>query len=98
MSQKYEPEFKRKIVRLKLEEGRTYKSITAEYGVSKSAISNWCEEFTNECQAKSQTDPTAVNEADLMKENLLLRRELEETKKENLFLKKAAAFFAKEIG
>ena len=33
----------------------------------------------------------------LMKENLRLRKELEEAKKENLFLKKAAAFFAKEI-
>jgi transposase len=32
-----------------------------------------------------------------MKENLRLRKELEEIKKENLFLKKAAAFFAKEI-
>ena len=30
MSRKYEPEFKRKIVRLHLEEGRSYKSITAE--------------------------------------------------------------------
>lgn len=98
MSRKYEPEFKRKIVRLHLEEGRTYKSITAEYGVSKTAISHWCEEFSNECQAISQNDPTAFNEADLMKENNRLRRELEEAKKEVLFLKKAAAFFAKEIG
>ena len=32
-----------------------------------------------------------------MKENLRLRKELEKMKKENLFLKKAAAFFAKEI-
>lgn len=32
MSRKYEPEFERKIVRLHLEEGRTYKSITTEYG------------------------------------------------------------------
>ena len=37
-------------------------------------------------------------DADLMKENLRLRKELEEARKENLFLKKAAAFFAKEIG
>ena len=35
MPQSYTPEFKKKIVRLHLEEGRTYKSITAEYGVSK---------------------------------------------------------------
>ncbi|NWO22183.1 transposase [Oribacterium sp. oral taxon 102] len=43
ISRKYEPEFKRKIVRLHLEEGRSYKSITAEYGVSKTAVSHWCE-------------------------------------------------------
>ncbi len=33
----------------------------------------------------------------LMQENRRLRKELEEARKENLFLKKAAAFFAKEI-
>ena len=53
---------------------------------------------SKECQEKVNTDPTATNDADLMKENLRLRKELEETRKENLFLKKAAAFFAKEIG
>ena len=88
MSRYYEPEFKRKIVRLHLEEGRTMKSITAEYGVSKASISKWCDEFRNECQDKSQDDPTATNDADLMKENLRLRRENEEMKKEILFLKK----------
>ena len=98
MSRYYEPEFKQKIVRLHLEEGRTVKSITSEYGVSKASVSKWCTDFSKECQAKSQNEPTAANEADLMKENLRLRRELEEAKKENLFLKKAAAFFAKEIG
>lgn len=41
MPQVYEPEFKRKLVRLHLEEGRSYKSLTQEYGVSKSAISKW---------------------------------------------------------
>ena len=97
MSRKFEPEFKNKLVRLRLEEGRTYKSLCQEYGVSKSAISHWCEEYIKECQAESQNNPTAVNDADLMKENLRLRRELDEAKKENLFLKKAAAFFAKEI-
>ena len=32
-----------------------------------------------------------------MQENRRLRKEPEEARKENLFLKKAAAFFAKEI-
>ncbi len=49
MSQSYTPEFKKKIVRLHIEEGRTYKSITAEYGVSKASISKWCAEFSDEC-------------------------------------------------
>lgn len=32
MPQNYEPEFKKKIVRLHLEQRQTYKSITKEYG------------------------------------------------------------------
>ena len=74
MPQVYEPEFKRKLVRLHLEEGRSYKSLTQEYGVSKSAISKWVELFSNECQKKVNADPTALNDADLMKENLRLRK------------------------
>ena len=94
MSQNYTSEFKKKIVRLHLEEGRTYKSITAEYGISKSSISKWCAEFSKECQS----NPQAKEDYDSMKENLRLKRENEELRREIAFLKKAAAFFAKEIG
>ena len=75
MPQSYTLEFKNKIVRLHLEEGRTYKSITAEYGVSKSSISKWCAEFSEECQTQAITNPGSTNEAELMKENLHLRKE-----------------------
>jgi len=92
MPQNYSSEFKKKIVRLH-EEGRTYRSITAEYGVSKASISKWCREFNEECQIS----PEAQAEYDAMKEIRRLRKELEEVQKENLFLKKAAAFFAKGI-
>ena len=84
MSQNYTPEFKKKIVRLHEEEGRTYKSITAEYGVSKASISKWCSEFSKECQ----TNPQAKEDYDSMKENLRLKRENEELRKEIAFLKK----------
>lgn len=99
MSQKqnYEPEFRKKIVRLHIEEGRTLKSLASEYGVSKASISIWCRQFSEECQTQAKTNPSNQTELDLMKENNRLRKELEEAKKENLFLKKAAAFFAKEI-
>lgn len=96
MPQNYTPEFKKKIIRLRLEEGRTIHSITTEYGISKESIRRWCNEFQKECQAQS-LPASSVNEADIMKENLRLRKELAEKEKEILFLKKAAAFFAKEI-
>ena len=93
MSQYYEPEFKEKIVRLHLEEGRTLKGLAAEYGVSKASISIWVNQYREECQ----TNEEANAEYDYMKENLQLKRQLAELQKENDFLKKAAAFFAKEI-
>lgn len=88
MLQSYALKVKKKIVRLHLEEGRTCKSITAEYGVSRASISKWCAEFSKECQAQATIGSDNLNEAELMRENLRLRRELEETRKENLFLKK----------
>ena len=63
-------------------------------GISKASISKWCRELREECQSS----PDVKEEYDAMKEILKLREKLEEAKKENLFLKKAAAFFAKEIG
>ncbi|HIU28969.1 MAG TPA: transposase [Candidatus Egerieisoma faecipullorum] len=79
----YTAEFKKKIVRLHEEERRTYKSIPAEYGVSRASISKWCSQLREEY--------------DYMKGMRKLRKETEELRKENFFLKKAAAFFAKEI-
>ena len=93
MPQSYTPEFKKKMVRLRLEEGRTMKSITTEYSISKETLRRWCNDFKEECQ----TSPNTKNEYDNMKEMLKLKRENEELRKENLFLTKAAAFFAKEI-
>ncbi len=86
MSQNYTDEFKKKIVRLHEEEGRTYKSITDEYGVSKASQSKWCREFSKECQTKAEANPEEPNEMDLMKENRRLRKELEEAQKERELL------------
>ena len=48
-------------------------------------------------ELEGQSSPEAKEDYDNMKEMLRLKRENEELRKENLFLKKAAAFFAKEI-
>lgn len=42
MPQMYNEEFREKIVRLHIQEGRTYKSLVAEYGVSKGGFSHNC--------------------------------------------------------
>ena len=89
----YTKEFKKKIVRLHLEESRSLTSLSTEFNISKSGISTWVRQYREECQKS----PAAIEEYDLMKENQKLRKKLEEAEKENLFLKKAAAFFAKEV-
>ena len=88
----YDEAFKKKIVRLHLEEGRTLAGLASEYQVSKAATSNWIKFHREECQ----NSPEAKVDYDYMKENLRLRKQLEEMEKENRFLKKAAAFFAKD--
>ena len=40
MRKYFEPEFKKKIVRLHLEDGRTIHSLAMEYTISKASISN----------------------------------------------------------
>lgn len=89
MRKNYEPETKKQIVRLHLEQGRTIKSLSEDYWVSTACVSNWVKQFRKECQNNSQ----AKEEYNSMQEILRLRKELAEARKENDFLKKAAAFF-----
>ena len=93
MPQFYDERFKKNIVRLHIEEGRSIKSLVEEYGVSNSSVKKWCGEFNKECLQS----PELQKEHTSMEETLRLRKENEELRKENIFLKKAAAFFAKEI-
>ena len=84
---------KKKVVREHIQDGRTLNSLAAEYGVSQATISNWVRSYREECQ----TNDTEKSQLELMEEVRRLRQEKEELEKENRFLKKAAAFFAKEI-
>ena len=81
MSKHYETKFKKRIVRLHLEDERTLKGLAAEYVVSKASISNWVSQLRNECQ----TSEEAKADYDFIKENLRLRKELAEIQKEKLF-------------
>ena len=84
MPQIYNEEFREKIVHLHIQEGRTYKSLVEEYGVSKASISKWCRDFSKECQL----NPATQNNLETMKEIYQLKKQLQELEKENAFLKK----------
>ena len=88
----YEPEFKKKILHLHLEEGRTIQGLAAEYSVSKASISNWVHQF----RKKSQINKEAKADYDSMKENHKLKKQLAELQKENDFLKKRRHFFRRK--
>ena len=92
MSQ-FTEEAKEKVVKQHIQDTRTMASLSAEYGASKATISNWIRNYREECRNNDEVK----NEYELMQEVRKLRQQLEEAEKENRFLKKAAAFFAKEI-
>ena len=62
-----------------------------EYGVSKTRISIWVNQFCDEYRKNQQ----GKADYDYMKENLQLKKQMAILKRENDFLKKTAAFFAK---
>ncbi|HHX61614.1 MAG TPA: transposase [Epulopiscium sp.] len=89
----YEQTFKDRIVQLHLEEARTISSLNKEYQLGSGTINNRLKVYRKACLA----EPQKAEEKDTYGEIHRLRKELEEMEKENRFLKKAAAFFAKEI-
>lgn len=90
---RYEPELKEKVIRLHLEEGRSVRSLTEEYNLGRGTLNYWLKARRKE----GLDNPTISEENEYYSEIKRLRKELEESQKENAFLKKAAAFFAKEI-
>nr|WP_097028640.1 transposase [Clostridium peptidivorans] len=91
-NKKYDKVFKQKIARLYLEENRTLASLAKEYSIAKSTINGWVKSFSEECiESEDKISPNVYEEIKLLKKRAA------ELEKENAFLKKAAAFFAKEI-
>lgn len=86
---RYSPEFKKMIVKMHRDEGRTCASITEEYGVSKASITKWCSDVRYENKAKLE---------ETSKELQNMRQEYEKVKEENTFLKKIVILlFGKEM-
>lgn len=87
-----EPEIQKRIIHLFFAERRTQKSLADEFGLSPSVIRRITDGYKKHAK---ETSEKAQKLAD-MEELGRLKKENEELRKEVDFLKKAAAFFAKE--
>ena len=95
MSVRYNKDFKLEVVKAYMVGDRSLVELSADYNVAKSTIREWAKKYGEECQYKHTTSKTS--ESDSASEIRKLNQILKEKDKEIEFLKKAAAFFAKEI-
>lgn len=88
---KYTPEFREEAAKLVVAGSRSIADVAREIGISETTLGNW---------VRAYRDAHAEQEPDLQLSERARLRELErrnrELEMENAFLKKAAAYFAKE--
>ena len=89
--QRYSPEFKREALKRISEDGVTDRSVCDELGISERQLRRWRDEFRI---LGDDAFPGRGRSRD--EEMTRLKRELAKVKEERDFLKKAAAYFAKE--
>lgn len=88
----YSPEFKERVVREVLDKSRPHVAVAKEFGVTESSVSRWVQQYRKTHLAGEPIAET-IN-ADKRVQDL--EKELREVKAERDFLKKAAAFFARD--
>lgn len=86
----YSPEFKTQAILLVREAKRSASEVAKELGINVNTLYNWLNSLTDKSPKKPAND-------DIMAENKRLRKELAQAELERDILKKAAAYFAKEI-
>lgn len=92
MKQKYALDFKKEVVR-EYATGKSYRELSTRYSVPQATLAGWIKKYSEECQYQQPQ----TNEIIGLKEHRELQKRIAELEKENAFLKKAAAFFAKEV-
>ena len=88
-------EFKREAVRLMGRSGKPSSDVARELGVRRNQLYKWKEQLD---KRGSKAFAGAGRQRGKTDEVTRLRRELEKVKEERDILKKAAAYFAKELG
>ena len=89
----YPPEFRAEAVRLARSSGKSIPALAADLGVSSEALRHWL----RQADADAGQGPPGALTTDERDELRRLRRENHILKQEREILKKATAFFAKEI-
>jgi transposase len=87
----YSPEFREEAVKLVIETSRPVAQVAKELGIVEGTLGNWVNAYRRE--HAGDEPPLAISERAELAE---LRRRARELEQENLFLKKAAAYFAKD--
>jgi transposase-like protein len=89
--QKFSPEFREEVARLVVESGRSVADVAREVGASETTVGNWVRVYRDE---HAGDEPALeLSERARLRE---LERRTRELEMENAFLKKAAAYFARE--
>lgn len=95
MSIKYREDFKKEVVKAYMAGDKSHAEIAADYNIAKSTVGAWVKQYGEECQyTHTTTNPFEGNSASEIRR---LNQKIKEQEKEIEFLKKAAAFFAREI-
>ncbi|AZZ42541.1 hypothetical protein C0Z11_09910 [Acidipropionibacterium jensenii] len=89
---KYSPEFKDQVVLEVVDKHRTIKAVAESYNLVAQTVGVWVKEYRKKNPDPETENLTSAESAELER----LRKDLREARMENEFLKKAAAFFAKE--
>jgi transposase len=89
---KFSPEFRQEAVRLVVEDARPMAHVARELGVGQTTLSKWVAAYRDD-HGGDEPAPLATHERIRLAE---AERELRELRLELEFLKKAAAYFAKD--
>lgn len=95
MSLRYSEDFKKEVVKAYMTGDRSHAKIAVDYNIAKSIVSTWVKQYGEECQYTHTT--TNTSQGNSASEIRRLNQKIKEQEKEIEFLKKAAAFFAREI-
>ena len=89
--QKFTPEFREEIAKLVVDGQRSISEVAREYGLSDTTVGNWVRKYR--ADHAEDEPPLQLSDRARLRE---LERENRELARENAFLKKAAAYFARE--